>query len=131
MIKRTIICFKEDLERCNTHLIKCQLIELIIDKTWVSVKLGVMNERHRDLCGSKGVFVCNKRYNRRTSKAFSINSVNPKKVMRLRKQSCASNFDKLVIGRIYDKIVKSVQTLARNPDHYRYKKMEHNSQKDL
>lgn len=117
MIKRTIICFKEDLERCNTHLIKCQLIELIIDETWVSVKLGVMNERHR--------------YSRRTSKAFSINSVNPKKVMRLRKQSCASNFDKLVIGRIYDKIVKSVQTLARNPDHYRYKKMEHNSQKDL
>lgn len=32
--------FKEDLERCNTHLIKCQLIELIIDETWVSVKLG-------------------------------------------------------------------------------------------
>lgn len=88
-----------------------------------------MNERYRDLCGSKGVFVCNKRCNRRTSKAFSINSVNPEKVMRLRKQSCASNFDKLVIGRIYDKIVKSVQTLARNPDHYRYKKKEHNSQK--
>lgn len=78
------------------------------------------------------LYTCNKRYSRRTSKAFSINSVNPKKVMRLRKQSCASNFDKLVIGRIYDKIVKSVQTLARNPDHYRYiKKMEHNSQKDL
>lgn len=79
MIKRTIICFKEDLERCNTHLIKCHLIELIIDETWVSVKLGVMNERHRDLCGSKGVFVCNKRYSRRTSKASPLIQLTRKK----------------------------------------------------
>jgi hypothetical protein len=59
---------------------------------------------------------------RELQKPFPINSVNPKKVMRLTKQSCASSFDKLVIGRNYDKIAQSVQTTARNNDHYFYKK---------
>lgn len=90
---------------CNSY-IKCQLIWAIIEATWVRVKLGIINEWYRDFCGSKVFCVCNKRYNRRTSKAFPINSVNPKKVMRLRKQSCASSFDKLVIGRNYDKIAQ-------------------------
>lgn len=85
MIKRIIICFKEDLEWCNIYLIKCYLIELIIDEIWVSVKLGVMNEWYCDLCGSKGVFVCNKCYNCRILKVFFINLVNLKKVMRFRK----------------------------------------------